>query len=107
MTKDEKSLLLYLETRAVDHSGVVNIQHMNEGDMKIAERWNKSGFVEFGRIAFKYLNSLRGSHYVHLSAKAWEAVAALRQERAERTWNKREWLTAKEKNGAPVEQLTA
>ena len=40
LSKDEKSLLLFLETRAVDYGGRVNVQHMNLEDMEIAKRWN-------------------------------------------------------------------
>jgi hypothetical protein len=30
MTSDERNLLLYLETRAVDYGGIVDTKHMNE-----------------------------------------------------------------------------
>ena len=38
MTSDERNLLLYLETRAVDHGGLVDAKHMNKEDMEIAEK---------------------------------------------------------------------
>jgi len=41
MTKNERSLLLYLETRAVDYGGIVDTRHMNQDDMEIAKEWNK------------------------------------------------------------------
>jgi hypothetical protein len=54
MTSDERSLLLFFETQAVDNGGKVNdIRHMNKEDLEIAEEWNKEGFVKFGRIRFK------------------------------------------------------
>lgn len=43
MTSDERSLLLYLETRAVDHGGKVDAQHMNKEDFDIAKKWMKKG----------------------------------------------------------------
>ncbi|MGD7036156.1 hypothetical protein [Methylotuvimicrobium buryatense] len=38
MTKNEKRLLLYLETCSVDHGGLVHTQHMNSDDMQIAKQ---------------------------------------------------------------------
>jgi len=38
MTRNEKSLLLYLETRAVDNAGIIQTQHLNVDDMEIAKR---------------------------------------------------------------------
>ena len=70
MSKEERSLLLFLETRAVDYGGRVNIQHMNEEDMKIVEKWNKEDFLEFGRIVMRNHNS-DGTHWVKLSEDAW------------------------------------
>lgn len=99
MTKEEKSLLLFLETQAVDHWGQVDIVHMNQDDINIAERWNKEGFVKFGRIQFKDIKPAGGrnsTHWVNLSDKAWEKVADERKARAIRTWNKREWKTTEE-----------
>lgn len=96
MTKDEKSLLLFLETQASDNSGRVKTVHMNESDMEIARGWNQAGFVEFGRIQSKDVNS-SGSHWCKLSDAAWAAVHKLRQERAVRMWNSRTFSTTDEK----------
>lgn len=41
LDKDEKSLLLYLETRAVDCSGSVDTRHMNTSDQKTAAAWHE------------------------------------------------------------------
>ena len=94
---DEKSLLLYLETRAVDHGGAVNAQHMNPHDMKIAEGWTLSGFVEFGRIRFEDMRRLKSSHWVVLSPEAWALAHEERRARGKRMWEKRSWLKAREK----------
>lgn len=96
MTKDERSLLLFLESRSVDNSGRVKTVHMNADDMKLAERWNREGFVKFGRIASEDLTEY-GSHWCHLSDEAWQLAAAERKARASRTWEKRDWKTAEEK----------
>ena len=98
MTKDEKSLLLYLETRAVDHSGRVETVHMNATDTEIATRWSDTGFIKFGRIASDSLSGRSSStHWCLLSEGAWEKAAQLRRARAERTWEKRNYLTTLEK----------
>ena len=95
MTKDEKSLLLFLETRQVDYGGRVNLQHMNDDDMEIAERWNKEGFVGFGRIVRRNHNS-DGTHWCRLSKEAFKIAHEIRIERAERMWQNKTWLGTKE-----------
>ena len=87
MSKDEKSLLLFLETRAVDHAGMVNLQHMNVEDCALAKAWDEAGFIEFKRIPFKCLKQHKRSgstSWVILSDAAWDLVAKLRRERADR-----------------------
>jgi hypothetical protein len=88
MTRDEKSLLLFLETRAVDHSGRVDTVYMNADDLVIAKRWNEEQFIDFGRYFASDITAgrtYRSSNYVRLSGAAWQTVAKLRRERAERT----------------------
>lgn len=99
MTGDELSLLLFLETRAVDHGGKVQTAHMNESDFEIADAWHKSGFVQFGRVRHRDITA-GGSHWVRLSEAAWEAAHTERRARAKRMWAKRAWQTAAEKNAA-------
>jgi len=101
MTEDERSLLLFLESRAVDQAGRVKTIHMNADDMEIAEQWNRDGFVKFGRIASEDLNEF-GTHWCHLSDEAWGFAAAERKARAGRTWAKRDWKTTEEKRAHAV-----
>jgi len=96
LTKDEKSLLLYFEARAVDHSGTVDSTKMNDDDFKIARRWNENGFVEFGRIYSGDLKAFRASHWCHLSPDAWKKAAKLRKEKAARTFERRYWRKTSE-----------
>jgi hypothetical protein len=104
MTRDEKSLLLFFETRAVDYSGRVQTEHMNAEDRKIAEQWNTEGFVRYGRICAEDLSEY-GTHWCSLSAEACGLAHAERRERARRLWFTREWRTAEEKAaGSVVEQ---
>jgi hypothetical protein len=103
MTKDERSLLLFFESCAVDKWGKVNIQHMNKEDNKIAEKWNKEKFIEFGRVASEYLIDLdtkygSGTHWCKLSNEAWKLAHEERQARGIRVWNKRNWKTTNEQN---------
>lgn len=102
-TKDERSLLLYLETRAVDHGGRIQDANMNADDFALAKRWVEAGYIEFGRIAFE---DLRGgertvsAHWCHLSPEALEDAHRLRRERAERMWASRTWRSTAEKREA-------
>jgi len=99
-TKLERSLLLYLETRAVDYSGGVDARRMNDEDIAIAKRWNDEGFIGFGRIAFRDVGSPTtpaGSvFWCELSDEAWSIVADLRRKRACRSWGKRSFMKTSE-----------
>ena len=95
MTRDELSLLLYLETRAVDHRGAIDPRHMNDEDFAIAERWNKSGYVAFCRILAADCTEVR-THLCRLSEAAWADAHAERRARAERLWAGRSWMTTEE-----------
>ena len=83
MSRDERSLLLYFETCAVDFSGRVDLQRVNEDDMQIAECWNDNGFISFGRIVYKDHNS-QGNHWVELTDGAWSLAHEERRARHER-----------------------
>jgi hypothetical protein len=102
MTKNERSLLLFFENCSVDKWGKIDVKHMNEEDNKIAEKWNKEGFIEFGRIASKYITGLDAkysvsTHWCKLSDEAWKLAHAERKARGIRIWNQRDWKTTKEK----------
>lgn len=92
MTKDEKSLLLYLEHCAVDASGRVMSSKMNKEDFAIAEKWNKEGFITFWRLLSEYIGEqIRGyttDHVVSLSYPAWALAHEIRRTRAERMIDK-------------------
>ena len=95
MTKTYLSLLLFLETCAVDFGGTVDVRHMNIEDMQIAKEWTDSGFVEFRRIPFKAIRQ-RGAktrtHFVTLSNDAWVAAHAERRARCQRMRERIAWL---------------
>ena len=96
MSKDERSLLLYLETRAVDYGGKVDVRHMNSDDMAIAKIWNKSGFLGFGRVASEDCSS-SGAHWCRLTDEAWRLAHEERRARAARMYAQRTWKTTEEK----------
>jgi len=95
LTRDEKSLLLYFETCAVDNLGNVDSRRMNETDFEIAEKWNKSEFIELN------LDQEVCANWVVLSEEAWEVVSKLRREKAERMFEKRDWYKSNKVN-APM-----
>jgi len=95
--KAEISLLLYLETRAVDHGGAVDTRRMNEADFAIARRWVNTGYLQFGRIYSKSIQKRRckfgaavegETNWVKLSDRAWSDAAGERRARAERCFAK-------------------
>lgn len=93
MTKAERSLLLFLECRAVDHGGLVCTRHMNLMDFEIAENWAASGFIQFGRLTRDSIAELRGStHWVTLSETAWMLAHQERRARFERLHGQRRWI---------------
>ena len=99
MTREELSLLLYLESCAVDSSGAVDGRRMNADDFTTADRWNQTGYVEFGRICAADLR-VGGSHWCKLSDAAWIDVHVERRARAERLWERRSWRSTEEARAA-------
>lgn len=87
MTSDERNLLLYLETRAVDHGGKVDAKHMNKEDMDIVKKWNEEGFIKFGRIRFHSI--IESTHWCELSDEAWTLAHTERKARCIRIMSKR------------------
>ena len=71
MTKEERSLVLFLETQATDQGGRLQIIHMNKDDMEIVRQWNQEGFIKFGRIRSGDISGF-GSNWCLLSDEAWQ-----------------------------------
>ena len=91
MNKNEKSILLYLETCLVDQRGRVESQRMNEEDFENIEKFKKENLIDFGRIPFKELeklNKLSGpriyTHWIKSTDEAWKSAHKFRRERAEK-----------------------
>lgn len=101
MTKDERSLLLFLETCAVDCGGLVDVKHINREDMALVKKWDESEFIRFGRVRFDDIERLRigHTHYTHwceLSELAFTLAHEERRARAVRMGKKRTWVRTDE-----------
>lgn len=101
MSKDERSLLIYFESRSVDNGGTVDTRRMNDIDMEIAKRWNDEDFISFGRICFEDTEKDRGkfSHWCSLSDEAFGLAHSERKARSIRLWEKRNFSTTSELRG--------
>lgn len=88
--KNETSLLLYCESRAVDQRGILDVNRMNDDDRAILDRWKASGFVESGRVAFDDIPNRGWTTWVRLSDAAWILAHSERRARAEREQYKRQ-----------------
>jgi hypothetical protein len=85
LTKEEKSLLLFFETRMVDNFCKLDTRHMNVDDHKIADRWVREGEIAFGRIPYTEIvqtSSSKCTHFVILFPEALNIAEELRKERA-------------------------
>lgn len=101
LSNGERSLLLYLESRAVDYDGRMSRDHMNTDDDAILERWVEAGFVVHGRIIAADAN-INGCEWVRLSSRAMSLAQEERRARAARLWKNRGYMTTAEKRGDPV-----
>jgi hypothetical protein len=90
MTSAEESLLLYLDTRAVDHGGRITDENLNNEDRAIARQWAVEGYIGYGRIKMAYCQPGKTT-WVRLSPKAHDDAAKLRRARAVRGWNGRNY----------------
>lgn len=100
MDRDKLSTLLYIEARAVDHSGSLKSENMNDDDFQTLKEWQDRNLIEFGRIAFKEQGKAGGAtHWVRLSPEIRRAASIERDKRQDRLWLKRSWKTADEYQG--------
>lgn len=101
MSKQERSLLLYLETCATDLAGRTDQRRMNDDDRVILERWGQEKFVQHGRIIVDDHNN-QGATWVRLSEEAILLAHAERRARMERMWAARRYTTTIEKSGGTI-----
>lgn len=86
----DRTLLLYLETCAVDRAGRVDARRVSAEDHEVIADWTAKGFVTFGRIKSAHHEG-HETYYVRLSDAAWRATSDYRQERADRMWAARNY----------------
>ena len=96
MTREERSLLLYLESCLVESRGRVNLQRTNNGDMTIIDKWNNEKFIKKGRIVIDKYMETSGSMWVEFSNSAWELAHEERKNRSTRMTKKRQWVKTSE-----------
>lgn len=87
MGKDERSLLLYLESCAVDGYAKLDQRRMNDIDRAYAEEWNRVGFIQYGRVKAEEISrsASKCTHFAILSNDAWTMAHMERRNRANRT----------------------
>lgn len=95
LTRDEISLLLYLDTCAVDHGGMLDQRKMNAADRDTLARWAAEKYVETGRRCFDD----GGGNWVHLPPETMADAHLARAARAEAAWQTRAWRTTAEARG--------
>lgn len=96
MSKDERSLLLYLETCMVDNRGRIDQKKLNNEDRHILEIWNDTEFIKFGRIHRDLYMEKMGSYWIELSNEAWKLAHEERRARSKRLLEQRTWLKSEE-----------
>lgn len=96
LNRAEQSLLMYLETAAVDHAGRYDPRYLNDEDREIVKRWQAAGLLECGRVASESLSGSTLCLWVRLPEATLRAAHELRLARARRTWENRRWLTTAE-----------
>lgn len=82
-SRDERSLLLYLETCAVDLCGRFDDRRINDADRATMKEWHVVGFIDYGRIVAADANR-QGAKWVELSEEAWDLAHKERRDRAAR-----------------------
>lgn len=73
MTKAQRSLLVYAETRLVDYGGNLDCRHLNAEDRQQLEDWDDEGLLFFTLAGYQ----------VRFSDRAWKLAHQYRRERAE------------------------
>ena len=92
---NKKSLILYLETRAVDHIGTIDTRHINDEEFEQLEEWKKTGLLTvFERIYSKKIINIQETtpypptYICKLSRRAIRQAQRERKARIKRTWKK-------------------
>ncbi len=96
MTKQEKSLLVYLEVCLVDSTGKINGVNIDNQDIDILKRWSKLGFIDYGRIHSSHIHDRYTCTWCTFSNEAWKLAHKERKLRSNRMLKKRAWRSTEE-----------
>lgn len=91
MTKDQRSLLLFLESAAVERGGTFSAMQVNSDDGTLLAEWKITGFIKCGRIASHDIDGRQHqpkTHWVILSDDAWAIAGMERRARCCRLMEK-------------------
>lgn len=85
ITRDQRSILMYAETCAVDHGGLLEGIRMNTADLSALKELAEAGILTYGRIPGKLLGTFRvrqATHWCDLTDAGWTLAHGLRRARA-------------------------
>lgn len=88
MTKDQKSVLLYAETCAVDKGSLLEGVRMNEADHEALRVLQEMGFLKYGRIPYRLIEERPSwfqsnpTHWVKITDAGWALASACRKARS-------------------------
>ena len=80
LSKAERGLLLYIESRAVDNGSKLDGRQINKEDIDLLTEWHKQGLVRFGRVPFKEIER-NLTHFCVLSNDAIKLAQECRRKR--------------------------
>ena len=84
MTRDQRSILLYAESCAVEHGGLLEGIRMNKDDHAALDDLAQAGMLTWGRTPGKLLGTFQRNvtHWCDLTEAGWALAFQLRRERA-------------------------
>ena len=100
MSRDERSMLLFIEAVSVDYGGAFDMRRINEDDRKILDQWQSDGFIKWGRIKIADItqtSSCIRSHWVTMDKDVvWLRAFEERRARCARMHEARNWRKTQE-----------
>jgi hypothetical protein len=87
ITREQASILLYVESCAVEYGGLLEGVRINATDLRALVSLTEAGYLTFGRIPGKLLGSFqRGvTHWCDLTDAGWALAHQMRRARAARS----------------------